>query len=224
MCGGGRLRNSGRTAGRLTGSSCGCVTSGRSGGDGPSRSGGSSRTGRGGLSRGRRRRRRGDRYGSEVVLLAVRARIDNRCALGRIKVQQDSESDEGHHHQQGGPTDREQPVDGDRHVPHQFAVLQVRIGVDRRGRSAAWLTRQALGGVASCTRLTRQTLGGIAGARVAVLVFSGVVARAAHVAVVSMDGEKMSAARRALAARSRISRPTSNWRPGRVLAIRRSCT
>ena len=39
-----------------------------------------------------------------------------------------------------------------------------------------------------------------------------------------MEGEVMPADRRAVAARSRISRATSNWRPGRVRAMRRSCT
>ena len=39
-----------------------------------------------------------------------------------------------------------------------------------------------------------------------------------------IEGDITPAERRAVAARSRISRATSNWRPGNVLAMRRSCT
>ena len=44
------------------------------------------------------------------------------------------------------------------------------------------------------------------------------------VALSPIGGEVIPADRSAVAARSRISRPTSNWRPGRVRAINRSCT
>ena len=61
-------------------------------------------------------------------------------------------------------------------------------------------------------------------------VSSRTIARAAPRIVVAargpspIDGELTPAARSAVAARSRISRATSNCRPGRVRAMSRSCT
>jgi hypothetical protein len=50
----------------------------------------------------------------------------------------------------------------------------------------------------------------------------GVVGLVGHGAASPIEGDATPADRNAVAARSRISRATSNWRPGNVRAMRRS--